>query len=157
MATFTCSECEFSKQVAAEMAGKKARCPKCNAVNNIPLDEESTEPVTDAIEPAAEEPEAHAAPEVPETEAPAAAEAANGNGDSSRSSSYTPTPAANLPPLSSGWLMGFGGAAFLMAIGAVLLLLQSINFSMICFAAGTILFLALAIMFAFADTFAKKK
>ena len=161
MATFYCSECNFSKPVKDEMAGKKARCPKCNAVNVVPElgEEPSIEPADDyqpesapaessppaAAEPAASSPPA-AEPVVPtpvatsEPAATIAPAASQTNGEASVS---------GFPMLSRGWLMAFGGALLPIIAGILLLSLKSVGLAMICFAIGMLAFGGLAAYYSF--------
>lgn len=41
MSRFTCRECDYSKTVPDEYAGKKVKCPKCEAANRIPESDSS--------------------------------------------------------------------------------------------------------------------
>lgn len=158
MATFTCSACSFSKPVKDEMAGKKARCPKCNEVNEIPAMEDVSEVAAVAPdEEAVREPVAAAAE--PEVSTPPAVEqpVEQTAGSSTVGSSTVGSAAGALPKLSKGWILGFAGSGILLAIAAVLLSIQQVDLALICFAAGTIAFAVLSVMFVFADSFGKKK
>ena len=165
MATFTCSACGFSKPVKDEMAGKKARCPKCNEVNDIPeLEAASAVAVADTAvdEEAAQEQAAVTTPAaavVPpaEQEVSAAAHVEDQPVAAAASAPSEALAAGALPKLSKGWILGFAGSGVLLVLAAVLLVIQKVDFALICFAVGTLLFCALSVMFVFADSFGKKK
>ncbi len=133
MATFTCSACNFSKPVADEMAGKKARCPKCNAVCDIP-------PLSAA--------------EVEVNEADTGATENQTTSDSTDSSNQTQQQAATpvdntLQPIPKNWLMAFGGAILLVFIAAALFVLQVVNIGIVCFAAGILSFAVMSALYCF--------
>ena len=161
MAIFTCAECNFSKTVADKMAGKKARCPKCNAVNTIPMNEpvveEETEvddlvadTATEATEddaadsipsPAAEDTQTNVAHEESQP-APVAAEPRRASRESTARS-------ATASKLSKGWLMAFAGAASFFALGIAMFVMRYIDLSIICFGVGLVAFTAMAAMYSF--------
>lgn len=170
MATFTCSACGFSKPVKDEMAGKKARCPKCNEVNDIPeleaasavavadtaVDEEAAQEQAAVTTPAVTTPAAAVVPPA-EQEVSAAAHVEDQPVAAAASAPSEAVAAGALPKLSKGWILGFAGSGVLLVLAAVLLVIQKVDFALICFAVGTLLFCALSVMFVFADSFGKKK
>lgn len=171
MATFYCSECNFSKPVKDEMAGKKARCPKCNAVNVVPElgEEPSIEPADDyqpesapaeSSPPAAAEPAASSPPAAePVASSPPAAEpvvptpVATSEPAATIASAPSQTngeaSVSGFPMLSRGWLMAFGGALLPIIAGILLLSLKSVGLAMICFAIGMLAFGGLAAYYSF--------
>lgn len=156
MATFTCSACNFSKPVADEMAGKKARCPECNAVNVIPFDDEPVEVLEDISEQAAEQtaPESTKPAEsevqsTAESTQPALAAQPPSNVTSSAPASNPETAEFQIEPISQGWLMALGVPTALIAVAAALFVFQLVDFAIICFALGIISFAAVSIMYCF--------
>ena len=162
MATFYCSECGFSKPVKDEMAGKKARCPKCNAVNVVPeLGEEPTaEPETETgpVEeqaPAEDSAPAETAPADSHEEA-AEESVAEESAAEQEPAETTPAPSqsssksgSGVPRLSSGWMMAFGAALIPVIAGILLLSFKMVGIAMICFAAGMVAFAGLAAYYSF--------
>ena len=149
MATFTCTACNFSKPVADEMAGKKARCPKCNAVMDIPpLDSETPEVVEtsdNATAPSDEGVAAETPPAPPEptpTE-PTRSVPAKKEAQVSNNAEIT----MELP--SMGWLMALGGPVGLVALATILLIFRVIDIAILIFAVGILAFAATSLMYTF--------
>ena len=160
MATFYCSECNFSKPVKDEMAGKKARCPKCNAVNVVPElgEEPETETDTEPVVEDYQEEESPAAPAMPENEAAEETTAESqqvAESESVKTTASAPVQSTSessvngFPMLSSGWLMVFGAALLPFVAGILLLSLKFIGLAMICFAIGMVAFGGLAAYYSF--------
>ena len=163
MANFYCSECKFSKTVKDEMAGKKARCPKCNAVNVVL--ELGVEPPEDAIRDGAAktkpEPAKQAAP-APAEPAPAKPEAQPEPAPAVASTASEAPEVAPIPPSQSRksdtaeqitipvfWKMCFAASLVPIVLGIVLLTLQVIGLAMICFGVGMVAFIGLAGYYSF--------
>lgn len=146
------------------MAGKKARCPKCNEVNDIPpLEDQASVAATEPVVESESAPAEATAPATPAVETPPAAAvetpapAASVENATSVPAGSTQGNSASLPKLSKGWVLGFAGSGVLLAVAAALMVFQMVDLSLICFAAGTILFCVLAVMFVFADSLGKRK
>ena len=123
------------------MAGKKARCPECNAVSDSPLNDEiavvSAEAAKQEVANEAKPPE----PAPVQSTATAATTEPNTN--------QNPTSEVVIEPIPKGWLLPLGAPAGLIALAVVLFVFKLVDIAIICFALGIISFTAVSVMYCF--------
>ena len=121
------------------MAGKKARCPECNAVCDIPPLNKEVAEVPDKLTGQERGPAARS-----EASAPSETRSAPAQAETRDSSSELV-----IEPVPKGWLMTLAVPSGLIALAVILFVFRMVDIAIICFALGIISFAAASVMYCF--------